>query len=98
MCLLLLSTAGFIAKNIAPWLSPHSAKLDILNPISLNKDSLQVIWRAVSLRHIYSASVEESATVFCFLEIQLTAPPASFIIFPVMDFLVIGSLAQSASA
>ena len=34
--------------------------------ISLNSDSIQTICLVVSLRHIYSASVEERATVFCF--------------------------------
>ena len=45
-----------------------------------------MICRDVSDIHIYSASVEESATVFCFLDTQLTAPSASFIMYPVTDF------------
>ena len=64
---------------------------------SLNSDSIQTICLVVSLRHMYSA-VEEIATVFCLHDTQLTGPPASFIMYPVTDFLLIWSLAQSASA
>src|SRR6266576_5208500 len=46
---------------------------------------------------IYSASVEERATVFCFRETQHTAPPAKVSAYPVTDTLVSRSVAQSAS-
>src|SRR5258707_1895522 len=98
MCFEQCSCAGLEAKNIAPWLSPHKAISLISKFSSLNNDSMHTICLVVSLRHMYSASVEDNATVFCFLETQLTAPPASFIMFPVTDFLLMGSLAQSASA
>src|SRR5258708_9770920 len=98
MCFEQCSCAGLEAKNIAPWLSPHKAISLISKFNSLNNDSIQTICLVVSLRHIYSASVEDNATVFCFRETQLTAPPASFMMFPVTDFRLMGSLAQSASA
>ena len=57
-----------------------------------------MIWWQVSLIAIYSASVEDKATVFCFLLTQDTAPPASNIANPVTDLHDILSPAQSASA
>src|SRR5258708_36809958 len=98
MCFERCSCAGLEARNIAPWLSPHKAISLISKFSSLNNDSIQTICLVESLRHMYSASVEDNATVFCFLETQLTAPPASFMMFPVTDFQLMGSLAHSPSA
>jgi hypothetical protein len=47
---------------------------------------------------MYSASVEDKATVFCFLETQLTGAPANFIKYPVMDLPVDFQVPQSESA
>lgn len=47
---------------------------------------------------MYSDSVSDKAIVFCFLEVQVTAPPANITTYPVTDFLDILSPAQSALA
>ena len=43
---------------------------------------------------MYSASVDESATVFCAHDVQLMAPPANFRKYPVWDRLLLESDAQ----
>src|SRR6266568_3111495 len=53
---------------------------------------------AVSDRLMYSASVDDKAIVFCFLETQLTGPPANFTTLPVTDFWLATSAAQSAAS
>ena len=54
-------------------------------------------WRLQSESAMYSASVEESAIVFCALDVHEIAPPASFRKNPVCDRRLAGSEAQSES-
>src|SRR6267142_2077622 len=75
--------------NSIPW---------ILYPNSPYKDFIHASCFMVSDKLIYSASVDDRAMVFCFLETQLTGPPANFIRYPVTDFLPFTSEPQSASA
>ena len=66
MCFVRRSTAGFIVKNIAAWLSEHSGiGPSIGNPISPLKDLSQAACRPVLASSIYSASPTDNATVFC---------------------------------
>src|ERR1700760_584899 len=97
MCFDLVSTMSFWAICIAPWLSTYTSISLILKPSSPNKVLTHVTCLAVSDNAMYSDSVEDKATVFCFLEVQLTGAPANFIRYPVTDFRVSLHSAQSAS-
>ena len=57
----------------------------------------QVASFEASVKAIYSGSVDDSATVGCLLEHQLTGPPLSMKIKPEVDFRLSLSLAQSES-
>ena len=66
MCFDQRSTAGFIVKNIAAWLSEHNGiGPSIGNPISPLKDLSQAACRPVLASSIYSTSPTDNATVFC---------------------------------
>ena len=75
MCFVQHSTAGFIVKNIAAWLSEHSGiGPSIGNPISPLKDLSHAACRPVLASSIYSASPTDNATVFCRWDAQDIAP------------------------
>ncbi len=66
-------------------------------PSSVNRSGSQVASFAVRVRAIYSASVDDSATVGCFFEHQLTGPPFSIKMKPDFDLRLSLSPAQSES-
>lgn len=84
---------------MAPWLSfwiaRESGKLMFRSSRMIRSHANSFPASTVAL---YSASVEERLTVGCFLDIQLTAPPCKVNTYPVVERLVAGSPAQSASA
>ena len=75
MCLVQHSTAGFIVRNIAVWLSKHRGiGPSIGNPISPLKDLSHAACRPVLASSIYSASPTDNVTVFCRWDAQDIAP------------------------
>jgi len=98
ICLVLEWWTGLCANFAAPWLSFHIVTLALeLNPSSFKK---LIRWMAsfvTSVIAIYSASVDESATVRCFLDSQEIAAPPRIKMDSVYDFLSVASLPQSAS-
>ena len=98
ICFVRFSWTGFEALNIAPWLSPQSGIVLTGIPNSFKKEHIQISCLHVSERDMYSASVEESAIVFCALLFQKIAVPLSNTKFPVVDRQDFRSDAQSASA
>ena len=66
ICFVQCSTAGFIVKNIAAWLSEHSGIGPSMgNPISPLKDLSHAACHPVLANSIYSASPTDNVTVFC---------------------------------
>ena len=77
ICFVQCSTAGFIIRNIAAWLSKHSGiGHSIGNPISLLKDLSQAACRPVLANSIYSASPTDNVTIFYCRDAQDIAPLA----------------------
>ena len=65
ICFVHCSTAGFIVKNIAAWLSEHSGiGPSIGNPISPLKDFSHAACHPVLANSIYSASPTDNVTIF----------------------------------
>src|SRR4051812_26532051 len=62
-----------------------------LYPISERNPLIQTASHVASVAAIYSASVDESATVGCLLLLHDIAPPANMNAYPVTDLLVSGS-------
>src|SRR6201999_162747 len=83
--------------KIDPWLSPHITVSVSIIPISDNNDCSQVICRHVSDSAMYSASVDDNATVFCARDCQHIIVFASLIMYPVTERRLISSDAQSES-
>src|SRR6266436_5880168 len=98
MCFDNFPVTGLADMKIDPWLSP-SIGIGCLNmmPSSPIRVCIQTTWRLQSESAIYSASVEESATVFCARDVQLMRPFASLTKYPVCDKRVVPSDAQSES-
>lgn len=69
----------------------------VRRPSSVRRRQSQVASLAAKVRAMYSASVEDSGTVACCLERQLTGPPFSMNINPEVDLLLVLSPAQSES-
>ena len=66
MCFVQCSTAGFIVRKIAAWLSEHSGiGPSIGNPISLLKDLSHAACHPVLANSMYSASPTDNVTIFC---------------------------------
>ena len=63
--------------KMEPWLSLQMGMAVKYILASLKRDLNQSACRQQSERAMYSASVEDSATVFCNREVQEIAPPAS---------------------
>src|SRR5712691_555422 len=98
MCLERFSVTGLEAMNIEPWLSPWMGTgLLNLKPSSPIRARSHVTWRLQSESAMYSASVDDSATVFCAFEVQLVRPPAILTKYPVWERRVSESDAQSES-
>ena len=77
ICLIRVCCAGFVAKNMAAWLSAHIVVGCVGDrPISCEKLLSHAACFAVSASSMYSASATDNATVFCHLERQLIAPLA----------------------
>src|SRR6476620_5621092 len=68
-----------------------------MNPSSLRICLSQITSRIASDRAMYSASVEEHATIFCNALLHEIAHPDIMTVYPVVDFLVSLSPAQSLS-
>jgi len=64
--------------KIEPWLSLNNRMGASSMPSSENRFLTQTSWQLVSDKDMYSASVEESATVFCICMFQLNIALASF--------------------
>jgi hypothetical protein len=65
--------------KMEPWLSPNNSMGDHKgNPISINKLRIQAHCREQLLIDMYSASVDDRATIFWVWEVQVTTPSASF--------------------
>src|SRR5712671_4250489 len=72
---------------IDPSLSPRIMVGKVcLNPSSLNRFLSHWASCTASDKAIYSASVDNSAVIDCFLECQVIAPPAIMKMYPVVDF------------
>ena len=77
MCLVRLWWTGFKARSIDPLLSTCIDRGDCcLNPSSEKRVRSQIPCLEASEMAMYSASVEERATVGCFLDAQQMLPPA----------------------
>jgi hypothetical protein len=83
---------------MAPWLSLQSGIGVESNPSLLNSVLTHTNCLLTLESNIYSASVEDSATVFCALEFQLNTAEAIFMMYPVVDQRLTESEAQSESA
>lgn len=86
------------AIDRAAWLSQFSkvgGRLRI--PITFNKDVSQVISQAVRAMTLYSDSAVERATSDCFLIFHDMGELPRRMQNPLVDFLVVGQLAQSES-
>lgn len=69
----------------------------MLNPSSVRSERIHTTCQEQSDRAMYSASVDESVTVFCLRLNQEMGPWANLIKYPVIDRHMIGSDAQSES-
>ena len=86
ICLICVCCAGFVAKNMAAWLSAHIVVGCVGDlPISCEKLLSYAACFAVSASSIYSASATDNATVFYRLECQLIAPLARVNTCPVVE-------------
>ena len=86
ICFVRFSWTGFEALKIAPWLSSHSGIAPFMGiPSSLKKECIHTSCLQVSDRDMYSASVKESAIVFCALLFQEIAVPLSNTRYSVME-------------
>ena len=56
--------------KIEPWLSPQIGTVGMLMPNSLSRDCIHTACRLQSDKAIYSASVDDKATVFCAWDFQ----------------------------
>jgi hypothetical protein len=97
MCLILHSCTGLDAIKMAPWLSLQSGIGMELSPSLLKSILTHTNCLLASESDIYSASVEDSTTVFCALEFQLNTVEAIFMMYPVVDQWLTESEAQSES-
>jgi len=64
MCFDHHSCTGLNDMNIEPWLSPAIGTVPMDIPSSSNMDLIHTAWRLQSESAIYSASVDDKATVF----------------------------------
>jgi hypothetical protein len=77
---------GLDARSAEPLLSTEMGRgLERLKPICDKSDRIHITCLAALESTIYSASVEERATVGCFLLAQETAPPPIRNVYPVID-------------
>jgi len=88
---------GLDAMKIEPWLSPQIGIGLRLYPSSPIRVCIQTTWRLQSESAMYSASVEDKATVFCAFVVHDTRPPANLMKKPEVDRRVFTSEAQSES-
>jgi len=71
MCLVCRSCTGLEPMKIDPWLSPQIGIALCVIPSSRNNDFIHTACQLVSDSAIYSASVDDKATVFCTWDFQL---------------------------
>jgi len=83
--------------KMEPMLSPLMGTVLKGKPHSSNRDFIHMICQHVSDNAIYSASVDEKATVFCNQDCQHTMPLAKSTTYPVVDWRMARSAAQSES-
>src|SRR6056300_253012 len=99
MCLVRLGSLRVEVHRRAPRLSSNILifwRLFVSRVVFNFKSDLASL--AASLRAIYSASLVLSATIDCWCDLQLIAPPLYMKIHPVVDLLLFKSDAKSASA
>ena len=88
----------FSERNFAPWLSQNIVpSYRWSNPSSFINLLRKMASFVASDKAIYSASVDDSATVFCFCDFQEIAAPPSLYTYPVYDRRSLGHPAQSSS-
>src|SRR3954452_8718863 len=98
MCFVLAWWTGFFASAIADWLSSKMVVASLLwKPSSLRKVRSQMASFVACVRAIYSASVDDSATVAWRLLLQLTTPPETRKMYPDVERRESKSLPQFAS-
>ena len=88
---------GLDVIKIEPWLSPQIGIGLRLHPSSPIRVWIQTTWRLQSESAMYSASVEDKATVFCAFVVYDIRPPASLMKKPEVDRCVFTLEAQSES-
>lgn len=89
---------GFAANFAAPWLSLWRVTSDRDDStIFVKNEDRYIVSLAASLKAVYSASVDESPTVFCFRDSHEMAPLANRKIEPVYDLRSGPQFPQSAS-
>src|SRR3954467_2542539 len=97
MCFVLAWWTGFFARAIADWLSSKMVVTLLWKPSSLRNVRSQMASFVACVRAIYSASVEDSATVAWRLLLQLTTPPETRKMYPDVERRESKSLPQFAS-
>src|SRR3954467_2503695 len=98
MCFVLAWCTRFFTSAIADWLSSKMVVASLLwKPSSLRNVRSQMASFVACVRAIYSASVDDSATVAWHLLLQLTTPPETRKIYPDVERRESRSLPQFAS-
>src|SRR4051794_26373064 len=97
MCFDRSCTESFLVKQIAASLSHHNLDVTSLPITSLIQVLHHLTSFTPSLIAIYSASREDKATHFCFLDTHLIISPLNKTITPVVDLRSIRSFPQLAS-
>jgi hypothetical protein len=98
MCFERVWKPEFIAYLIVPQLLTNIGVGDFAAcPSSANNDQIHLFSWVALARAIYSTSMLERATVGCFFELQVMAPPESVEMYSEIDFWLFILLPQSAS-
>ena len=96
MCFVLAWCMGFLASPIHLWLSLWITVAPFCGwPMSASKHRSQMASFVACVAAMYSASVEDRATVTCHLDDQLTGHPLTRNVYPVVDLWSLWSPPQS---
>ena len=86
MCFVCAWCIGFLASPIHPWLSSWMTVAPFWGcPMSANRRQSQMASLVAWVADMYSASIEDRATVTCRLDDQLTGHPLTRNVYPVVD-------------
>ena len=86
-CRILSLIFGFHATFIHDWLSHFNSNVGTLNKFNSSSIAfIQIPSFVASATATYSTSIDDNATVVCFLDRQAIAPPASVSTCPLVDF------------